>query len=75
VEQVSREINGHGAPMDQQLADAARRAKENAWKGERPHSQLSPAGQVAPAGGAARTEFFSRLRQPKSVTGWGKAAS
>ena len=71
---MSRGINGHGAPLDQQLAEAARRAKENVWKGERPHTLLPAAGQVAPPGGVARAEFFSRLRQPKSVTGWGKKA-
>jgi hypothetical protein len=61
---VSREINGHGAPLDKQLADAARRAKKNVWKGERPHTKLPAAGQVAPPGGAERTEFFARLKVP-----------
>lgn len=61
---MSREINGHGAPLDKQLADAARRAKETVWKGERPHTKLPGAGQVAPPGGVARTEFFSRLKPP-----------
>lgn len=68
---VTREINGHGA-LTQELADAARRAQENVWKGERPHTKLPAGGQVAPAGGTERAEFFSKLRQPKSVTGWGK---
>lgn len=61
---MSREINGHGAPLDKLLADAARRAEENVWKGERPHTKLPGGGQVAPAGGVERTEFFSRLQAP-----------
>jgi hypothetical protein len=69
---MTREISDRGAPLDQVVADAARRARESAWKGERPHSLLPAAGQVAPPGGSARAEFFSGLRQPKSVTGWGK---
>jgi hypothetical protein len=69
---VSREINGHGAPVARELAAAARRAKENVWKGEREHTLLPAAGQVAPPGGVERTEFFSRLKPPME-NGTGKA--
>lgn len=69
---MSREINGHGGVLAKELAEAARRAKENVWKGERPHTLLPAAGQVAPPGGVARTEFFSRLKPPME-NGTGKA--
>jgi hypothetical protein len=61
---MSPEINGHGAPIARELAEAARRAKENVWKGEREHTLLPAAGQVAPPGGVERTEFFSGLKPP-----------
>lgn len=60
---MSREIDGRPEPLDQLLAEAARRAKESRWVGTREHSLLPPAGQVAPSG-AGRAEFFSRLRVP-----------
>ena len=60
---MSREINGQPRSLEAELADAARRARENRWEGKREHSQLPPAGQVAPAG-AGRVEFFTRLRVP-----------
>lgn len=65
---MSREINGDG-PLSVDLADAARRAKAKQWKGEREHTQLPGAGQVAPSG-PGRVEFFSRLAVPmQSGTG------
>lgn len=69
---MSREINGHGQPLDVALADAARRAREKQWKGEREHTLLPAAGQVAPAG-EGRVEFFSRLQVPMQ-SGTGKKA-
>ena len=60
---MSREINGRPQGLAEDLAAAARRARENGWEGRREHSQLPPAGQVAPAG-AGRVEFFTRLRVP-----------
>lgn len=72
---MSREINGHGQPLDVALADAARRAREKQWKGEREHTSLPAAGFVAPPGGAERVEFFSRLHVPmQSGTGDPKKA-
>lgn len=66
---MSREVNGHGAALSVDLADAARRAKQRQWKGEREHTLLPAAGQVAPAG-VGRVEFFSRLQVPmQSGTG------
>lgn len=68
-----REIDPHA--LTPELAAAARRAQENVWPGEREHTLLPAAGQVAPQGGAARTEFFSRLRIPmQSGTGDPKKA-
>jgi hypothetical protein len=73
---MSREINGHGGALEAELARAARRARENVWKAERPHTLLPSAGQIAPRGGTARTEFFSRLRVPmQSGTGDPKKAA
>jgi hypothetical protein len=68
---VSREVNGHGAALGIDLADAARRARAKQWKGEREHTSLPAAGQVAPAG-VGRVEFFSRLAVPMQ-SGTGKA--
>lgn len=59
-----REIDGAGQALSLELAEAARRAKANVWKGERPHTVLPAAGQVAPPGGFERCEFFARLKIP-----------
>ncbi len=67
-----REIND---ALSNDLAEMARRAKEDVWKGEREHTLLPAGGQVAPAGGAERAEVFSGLRvRMQSGTGDPKKA-
>lgn len=60
--------------LPQEVARMARVQMAGVWGGGRPDSALPPAGQVAPAGGAARTEFFSRLKIPMQ-NGTGKTGA
>jgi hypothetical protein len=60
------DVNGSNpmVPLAAEIADRAREERAAMLERTRDDDRLPPAGQIAPHGGVARTEFFGRLRIP-----------